>query len=395
MPARNAIQAILERNALGSVDWVSAIGAILESVQSPFWFSDEHSRVVVFNRALATKLSLDIKDIDAGIPVEDVLLSLYGLQSDSCLLNGPKHSPSEVALQAMIAPQSLEIVLSGGKFIQVHSTPLMYEGKLQGVWWSVTDVSHTRALEAHLREQQTRVNEMAHLTSVATLAAGISHEINNPLSVIVTLTAKIQRDCARGDLSPELLQTDLEKLKNVSLRMAKIVGGLRSLVRNEGLGGRENKSISEIIDDVREFVTGKARRSGVELYFSRLPSVELHCQPVQISQTLINLIHNSIDAVKSQPTPWVRIEASIEGELVVIRVLDSGKGIPVEFQQAIFDPFFSGKERDKGTGLGLPISKRLAEEHGGTLRLDTNSPNTCFELRLPLPLGYKHKKSAA
>ena len=101
---------------------------------------------------------------------------------------------------------------------------------------------------------------------------------------------------------------------------------------------------------------------------------------IQIVQVLTNLINNSIDAIKGHTAPWVRTETSIDNETIMIKVTDSGNGIPVEHIGQIFDPFYSTKSSMAGTGLGLSISKKIMKEHGGDLIYNAASPNTQFIL---------------
>ena len=111
----------------------------------------------------------------------------------------------------------------------------------------------------------------------------------------------------------------------------------------------------------------------------------LDCRPVQISQVLLNLLSNALDAVENTENPWIAIEAEAipEKQEIEIRITDSGPGIPNAVAEKMMNPFFTTKPSGKGTGLGLSISTRIMQEHGGTLRLDRSHPYTQFILRLP------------
>ena len=113
--------------------------------------------------------------------------------------------------------------------------------------------------------------------------------------------------------------------------------------------------------------------------------VELLCDRVQISQIIINLVSNAIDAISLLDEKWVEIKLEYTEKFCEIRVIDSGGGLSPEIQDKIFDPFFTSKSVGKGTGLGLSVSVSIADAHSGKLFVDNDYKNTCFCLRLPLP----------
>src|SRR5262249_14437227 len=119
------------------------------------------------------------------------------------------------------------------------------------------------------------------------------------------------------------------------------------------------------------------------------PGIALTCRAVQISQILVNLLNNALDAVRNArgetaTSGWVEIRVDTIGERVLIRVLDSGPGVPEELESKIMQPFFTTKGAGRGTGLGLSISAAIAKEHGGSLRLDKKVSASCFVLELKI-----------
>jgi signal transduction histidine kinase len=114
-------------------------------------------------------------------------------------------------------------------------------------------------------------------------------------------------------------------------------------------------------------------------------SVILNCQEVQISQVLLNLIQNAVDAIEAQTTKkWIKLEILPVSNTCQIRVTDSGLGIPISLQDKILQPFFTTKDIGKGTGLGLSISSSIVREHGGQFFYDKDSPNTSFVIEIPM-----------
>ncbi len=111
-------------------------------------------------------------------------------------------------------------------------------------------------------------------------------------------------------------------------------------------------------------------------------------RPGHVQQVVMNLVQNAMDALADTPDPRVDIHAFHEDGHAVLQVADNGPGIPAELQASVFDPFFTTKDVGKGTGLGLSISYKIAEEHGGRLRLcDEQGQGACFRLELPTGAG--------
>jgi two-component system sensor histidine kinase DctS len=109
----------------------------------------------------------------------------------------------------------------------------------------------------------------------------------------------------------------------------------------------------------------------------------LECRAVQISQVLLNLINNACDAISSLNEKWILINAIERNNLIEISVTNSGPKIPAHIREKLMQPFFTTKEVGMGTGLGLSLSKTIAEAHGGRLYLDLGAENTRFVLELP------------
>lgn len=169
------------------------------------------------------------------------------------------------------------------------------------------------------------------------------------------------------------------------LRVMKIIRGLRSFARSGEADPMEMTSLLAIIEDTLEFCRLKIRENGIDLRVSAIDqSLQLKCRPVQISQILLNLVNNAFDAVRGSKERWIEVDAVDTPDEILISVTDSGSGIPVDVRERLFRPFFTTKDSHQGTGLGLAISRRIAEDHGGDISLDENSPHTRFVLRLPL-----------
>jgi C4-dicarboxylate-specific signal transduction histidine kinase len=167
-------------------------------------------------------------------------------------------------------------------------------------------------------------------------------------------------------------------------RITRIIHSLKFVARDGSTDPFVNSSIRSIVDETLALCESKLKSENIDIDATSIPAdLSCVCRAVQISQVLINLINNAVDAIRDLPEKWIRIEASLQGGWIEIAVTDSGHGIPKELADKIMKPFFTTKGVGKGTGLGLSISLGIAHAHGGVLELDESSPHTRFILRLP------------
>jgi len=175
-----------------------------------------------------------------------------------------------------------------------------------------------------------------------------------------------------------------QKIREQTHRITKIVRGLKTFSRDSTHEQFQMTSLSQILDDSLVLCQERFKNHGIHLHIPALSEeLKIECQPVAISQVLINLFNNAHDAIINLEEKWVRIDIEDFNEHVLIRILDSGEGIPQEIQNKILEPFFTTKGVSGGTGLGLSISKGLIEKHHGLFSIETNCPNTCFTIQLP------------
>ena len=140
--------------------------------------------------------------------------------------------------------------------------------------------------------------------------------------------------------------------------------------------------LSDIANEVAVLTAAKSKRHNTPMTIDCKSQAFILCDDVEIEQVLVNLVNNSIDAVKTASHErWVKVSIFDEDSSVVLQVMDSGPGIPENVRNKLFDPFFTTKEVGKGTGLGLSISKGILDEHSATINVVANCPNTCFEIR--------------
>lgn len=224
------------------------------------------------------------------------------------------------------------------------------------------------------------------MSALGEMAAGIAHELNNPLSIIMGKSGVLMSYIKRDKLSPEMAIEELEKIILTAERMAKIIKGLRLFARNGEHDSYERIEVKKLIMDVIDLCANKFADSNVSLDFGQIPEVFIDGQTVQLGQVLLNLLSNALDAVQSCQEKWVYLEVfqMKEKGSIQITITDSGSGIPVEIAERIMEPFFTTKEVGKGTGLGLSISRGIIESHDGRLYIDRTCKNTRFVIEIPI-----------
>jgi C4-dicarboxylate-specific signal transduction histidine kinase len=268
--------------------------------------------------------------------------------------------------------------------------------------------AHSAALEASLRATQAQLAtcqsqlvQASKLAQLGELVAGVAHELNNPLSFALSHLATIGSGVSRGfakltELAPESAVECArieERIRAVVLgteRIQSLVVKLQNFSRFDD-GERHPVRVAEAIGAVLTIVEhrlGDRVSVATELHE---PAV-IHCSPSLIDHCVMNLVVNAIDAIEVEGR--LLIKAGAEGERYVIRVLDSGPGVPDELRQRVFDPFFTTKPIGKGTGLGLSIAASIVEKHGGTLVLGRGAQGGT-EAVVCLPLAHVGKPRRA
>jgi signal transduction histidine kinase len=270
-----------------------------------------------------------------------------------------------------------------------------------------------KRMEMQLKDSQALIIQQEKMASIGQLAAGVAHEINNPMGYITSNLNSLGRYAEKLVQFLELQELTLEKctdqatrgaiselkrklkldfvLKDVreliaeslegSKRVTKIVQDLKSFSRSEGneaVRSDLNECIKSTINVVKNEIKYVAE---LDLQLGEIPPVI--CRPQQISQVVMNLLVNAAHAIVDKGVITLRTEQV--GDWVEISVSDTGSGIAPELMEKIFEPFFTTKEAGKGTGLGLAISIDIVRKHGGELLVSSErGTGTTFTVRLPL-----------
>jgi signal transduction histidine kinase len=229
-----------------------------------------------------------------------------------------------------------------------------------------------------LRQQREQMVAQEKLVTVGRLAAGVAHEIGNPLAAVIGYADLLLHD----EPADGPRRDALARIRKETERIAGIVADLLDYARPV-IGVVEPVALAEVVDAALSLVRPQPRFLGVAVTCalpSELPPAAASAS--RLIQVLLNLLLNAADALDGRGT--VTIDSRADGDFVELRVTDDGPGVAAAIRERIFDPFFTTKEPGKGTGLGLSISRQIAQAYGGTLALVWTEHGATFALRLPI-----------
>ncbi|MBW1753809.1 MAG: response regulator [Deltaproteobacteria bacterium] len=274
------------------------------------------------------------------------------------------------------------------RYYSVSFYPLFIEGEVVGAFELSKDITEDIKFQKVMMQQDK-------LASIGSLSAGVAHEINNPLTTILTSAMLIQED-----IDPDnLIYQELETIANETLRCRKIVASLLDFAR-QTKPALKLYNINDIIIESIALTRKQAAFDDVTITHDLAEGItDVHVDKDQIQQAMINLIQNAVEATDSggivsvftKPVdqtslPWYYKKHFPPDEAVEITIKDTGAGITADIMDNIFDPFFTTKE--SGTGLGLAITHGIIERHAGYIGVQSEQgQGTTFTIRLPVDKG--------
>jgi two-component system NtrC family sensor kinase len=221
------------------------------------------------------------------------------------------------------------------------------------------------------------------LATLGELAAGVVHELNNPLTSITVYAEYLVRKLESQGQDT----ADVEKLRRIGASAQRILRFSRDLVQYARPSGRDLESVdlSSVVRQSVSICEHLVERGGIDLGIEVDPELPvIQAVSGQLEQVLINLITNAVHAVESGGKVTVRAQTSGPAS-VLIEVADSGPGVPEDDRQKIFEPFFTTKPDGKGTGLGLPIVRNIIDQHGGEITVSRSDlGGASFRVVLPI-----------
>ena len=258
-------------------------------------------------------------------------------------------------------------------------------GNITGTLSSGEDITDRVQAEERARQHQAELAHMARLNIMGEMATGIAHELNQPLSAIVTYSDVALRALASGNQEPERLQETIKGTHDQAQRAADIIRHLRQLVSKRA-PQRQATNLNDLISEAAKFISADLKRhqTSIQLELAdNIPQIEV--DPIQIEQVFLNLVRNSVEAMQqaNSRNREINIHAEVNKEgLVQVCLSDIGPGLDEKAQQEIFKPFVTTKT-DAGMGMGLSISRSIIEAHEGILWVESEpgyGAKFCFTL---------------
>ena len=258
---------------------------------------------------------------------------------------------------------------------EISSYPIRDDaGAVSQVMLFEQDVTEKRRLEAILVQSEK-------LAAVGQLAAGVAHEINNPLTAIIANAQILQRELPAGSD----LQESVDLIARAGARAAQVVRNLLDFARKEEYRLRPT-DINLTVERAVELVQHELLAHGIQLRLDLDPKLPtLLASPDHLQSVWLNLILNAIDSLEKTPG-WISVSTRKKHREIQVVVADNGKGVPAEHIDRIFEPFYTTKSPGRGTGLGLSVSNRIVKQHGGHIQLESQpGQGSAFTVILSVP----------
>jgi PAS domain S-box-containing protein len=220
----------------------------------------------------------------------------------------------------------------------------------------------------------------AKMTALGEMASGIAHEINNPLTIIAGKSQVLELLLQDEVLDRTEVNRLAKSIRETVNRIALIVQGMRNISRDSTHNELVEVEMLNVIKDTINLCQGRLNKKEIKLTLP-VESFKVTTNPVYVSQIILNLLNNSVDALAEVSDRWIKVSLLQEGSSIVVSVIDSGAMISPSLQTKIFQPFFTTKPPGEGTGLGLSVSQNLAKNIGASLKLDKDSPVMKFDLK--------------
>jgi len=246
--------------------------------------------------------------------------------------------------------------------------------------FSALNIADKKNAEAELERSREALHQSEKMNALGSLLAGVSHELNNPLAIVVGEAILLEEEAEGTPIA-----ASAARIKRAAERCSRIVQTFLAMARQK-TPERRACAVNELIEGTLELADYGLRSNGIEVVRRLAPDLpRLWADPDQVSQVMLNLIINAQQALQTLTGPrCLTIETRLGGDgRVAIVVSDNGPGVPADVARRIFDPFYTTKPQGSGTGIGLSFSLGIAEAHGGALQLVPSDTGASFELLLP------------
>jgi PAS domain S-box-containing protein len=272
-------------------------------------------------------------------------------------------------------------ILAKGKITKRDSS-----GKALHMVGTHFDLSYISSMELEIEEQRKVAMHQAKLASIGELAAGVGHEINNPLAIIKGFVASLNREFGFAGLENQKIKDYFKKINNSIDRITNIVTGLRTFSRSDA-SDFSHFDLAQLVQETSDMLKEIYATDGIMINYEKKIAENslLFGNRGRVQQALMNLLSNAKDALATATRKEIIISIFQEHNRLILQVQDSGHGIAKEIQNKIFDAFFTTKEVGKGTGLGLALVNSVVKEFEGIINFSSEENlGTTFKLSFPM-----------
>jgi len=360
---------------------------ILNSISEGIYGLDKDGRIVYANPAAAMTVGSAAEEL-----VGQNFFALHFGMPDQNLEDLPAHATCCQGLSENQRGVDL-FRADGTRFpAQYCSTPKWDGDELQGavvVFRDITaELENEQALgEARnlVQEQRDQLAHVSRMTTMGEMAAGVAHEVNQPLTAITNYARVAKRVMMKDEPDLVLLSETLEKIEAQSHRASEVIRRIRGFMKKPA-SGKEVLSLATLLEDTRQFAEVDIRNNDGGIEVTVAGDVQDVCaDPVQVQQVALNLIRNALESTRSaESSEPVKVDVTMFGTgFVRVGVTDAGAGVSEENEASLFLPFFTTKK--EGMGIGLPTCRTLIQSQGGEIGyLRPDGPGACFYFTLPV-----------
>ncbi|MGD9034002.1 MAG: PAS domain S-box protein [Desulfobacteraceae bacterium] len=350
---------------------------VIQSSASAIVAADRTGTILFMNRAAEDLFGYAAEDVLGTKSVEQV----YPAGKAREIMR--KMQDETIGGEGKLPPTKITIINASGEEIPVEITAaIIYEGDREVATMGIyNDLRERLAVERKLKEAQAQVAHSEKMASLGQLAAGVAHEINNPLTGILLYANMVLERLKKSDPFRE----DLEYVVEDTMRCKNIVKNLLAYSRQTN-PSKEILQMNTLVEQSLNLIREQELFMNIEVIKEMSGDTMLvHADKNQLCQAIINLVINAADAMERKGSLTFRTYRDKPARRVYLEISDTGSGIPEENVSKIFDPFFTTKGLGKGTGLGLSTAYGLVKENGGDISVrETSAEGTTFLLDLPL-----------
>lgn len=327
-----------------------------------------------------SKRTITLRDVFDSIHPED-REEIYG--RIAAMIDGNEKGPLRLELRVQVREKD--------RFYSSYAEMLDYEG-LPALFFVLDDTTDQKELTQRVRANELKMYHEGRLTSLGIMAAGIAHELNQPLNTIRVITDGILFGRDEGwTFEPEEVYESMEMVSKQVLRMAGVIQNIRNFSREDSEKAFVNVDINQAINNVLSMIGRQFEVHGILLQKNLscgLPAINGNLN--RLEQVIMNLLVNARQAFDawSRPEKRIWVRTGLKNKRVCLEVADNASGIPEDIMDKLFDPFFTTKEVGQGTGLGLTISRSIVKEFNGEIAAFNNKQGgATFRVALPAQGG--------